>query len=187
MEVEEKSKVIPNRDYLEENIKFQNNIEVETKKSQPETGSEDKQMEKRSLDKDIEEQADEYNWVSNTIPNDLTAVLTSVSFSINFGQRTKICLAKLSNISEDFQRIQIIRLAIACKRIWSCRNASRLDRNRGTRFLQRIRSTSYVGRIMERKIKRLLTNSRENILIRPGSVLRTLNLNTSGRRGISDS
>lgn len=82
MEVEEKSqKAIQIRECFEENIiEVQKSIEVETKRSQLETASEGKQMEKRSLDKDIEEQADEYNWVSNAMPDDLTAVLTPVSF-----------------------------------------------------------------------------------------------------------
>jgi len=157
MEFEEKSKAIPNREYFDENIEHaQNSIEVETENSQLAAASEGKQIEKRSLENDIEEQADEYNWVSNVLPENLTWLLTAVSFSINFGQTTKTCLARFSNFSKRFQRILPIHLAIACKRIWSCRNASRLDHKRGMRFSQRIRNTSCVGKIIERKIKRLL-------------------------------
>ena len=129
MEFEEKSKAIPNREYFEENIEVdvQNSIEVETENSQVEAASEEKQIEKRSLDNDIEEQADEYNWVSNVIPDSLTSLLTAVSFLINFGPTTKPCLTRFSNISKSFQGTLPIHLAIACRRIWSCRNASRLD------------------------------------------------------------
>jgi hypothetical protein len=69
MESSEKSKeAIPNRKYFEEDIKeVQKSIEVETKMSLLEGASEEKQMEKRSLDKDIEVHADAYNWVSNVL------------------------------------------------------------------------------------------------------------------------
>jgi hypothetical protein len=69
MESEETSKeAIPNRKYFEEDIKeVQKSIEVETKLSRLEEASEEKQMEKRSLDKDVEVHADAYNWVSNVI------------------------------------------------------------------------------------------------------------------------
>jgi len=68
-EFDENSKeAIPNREYFEEDIKeVQKSIEVEAKKSGLKATSEEKQIEKRSLDKDIEEQADEYNWVSNIL------------------------------------------------------------------------------------------------------------------------
>src|SRR5579871_5473670 len=62
MEVEGKSKEPkPNREYFEKNIKeFQKSIDLKTEESQSEAVSEERQkMEKRSLDKDIEEQADE--------------------------------------------------------------------------------------------------------------------------------
>jgi len=156
MQFKGKSKeVIPNREYFGEDIKVEESSEVGTKKSGLEATSEEKHMEKRSLDKDIEDEADTYNWVSNVVPDNLTAILTPVSFSTNFGQKIEVCLTKLSNVSNYFQGILTIHLAIVCKRIWSCRNASKLDRKRGTHFLQQIRNTSDVRKIMKKKIKRL--------------------------------
>lgn len=60
--------LIPSQESFEGNIKeIQNTIEVEDQKTQPDAASEEKLIEKRSLDEDVEEQADVFNLVSYVI------------------------------------------------------------------------------------------------------------------------